>query len=345
MLIGRFMRNLIIFVFLSLSVNVAFSATCTTITRTNYTTNQVLTSTALNADFNNIYNRTNDLDGGCITDGTVEFSAIDASAWGAVLKGIQQGCKVSYSDSNTISIGKCLASVNGNLVETTAATTATWGCTGCASEVASTTYYAYIKTGSASATIDPLISTTAPNEDGYDNSGNKVLARFYNNATSNIDQYSIDQWRTNGFTATGMAWTSYTPTFGAGWGTPSNVSFKYRRIGGELEVMGFFTMGTVSAAVGSFSLPSDLVIDSARVTRSNTTAASGQLIGHLLSNQNIGVGGIVTATGTSTTLVYASFAYDTNPNKLIPISAVNGAWVSSTDTSIYFKVPIAGWND
>ena len=194
------MKNLILFIFLSVAVNAAFGATCASTTRTNYTTNQVLTSSALNADFNQLVTKVNALDGGCVTDGTLEFSAIDSTQWGAVTKGIQQGCKVSYSDSNTISVGKCLASVNGSLVETTAANTATWGCSGCSNEAASTTYYAYVKNGSASSTLNVLLSTTAPNEDGYDNSSNKVLGRFYNDASSNIDQYTIRRWAVNGFT-------------------------------------------------------------------------------------------------------------------------------------------------
>lgn len=179
----------------------AMGATCTATSRNNYVTNQILTSSALNADFNQLVTLANAFDGGCVTAGTLESDALNTTQFAPMLKGIKEGCKVSYSSATQVSIGKCLAAVNGNFVTTTVATTVAFGCTSCSSEVASTVYYVYIATGSTGTTLTPLILTTAPNEDGYDNSGNKVLAKFYNNASSNIDQYSIYQWIVNGFDA------------------------------------------------------------------------------------------------------------------------------------------------
>jgi len=193
------MKNLFIALFLYVVVVNSYAATCTTYSRTNYTTNQVLTSSSLNSDFNNLVTRTNAFDGGCVSDGTLEIEAVSSSEWGAMLKGIQLGCKTSYSDTNTLSVGKCISSVNGSFVETTAANTVTWGCGSCSAEATGTTYYLYAKNGSASTTLNLLISSTGPNEDGYDNSSNKVLSRFYNNTTGYIDQYSIDQWAINKF--------------------------------------------------------------------------------------------------------------------------------------------------
>lgn len=176
-----------------------FGATCTSISRNNYTTNQVLTSSALNSDFNTVYAAANALDGGCVTDGTLESTALNSSQFGPVLKGIKEGCKVSYSSASQLSIGKCLAAVNGNFVATTAATTVSMACTSCSAEAASTVYYVYIATGSSGTTLNLLILTTAPNEDGYDDSGNKVIGRFYNNAASDISEDSIAQWTANQF--------------------------------------------------------------------------------------------------------------------------------------------------
>ena len=149
---------LIAFTFSSLS----FGATCTSISRTNYTTNQVLTSSALNSDFNTVYSAANALDGGCITDGSLETTALNSSQFSVLLKAVKEGCKVSYSSASQLSIGKCLASVNGNLVATTVATTVSMACTSCSAEAASTTYYVYIATGSSGTTLTPLILTTAP---------------------------------------------------------------------------------------------------------------------------------------------------------------------------------------
>lgn len=190
------------------------AATCTSTTRSNYVTNQVLTSSALNTDFNQLVTKLNAFDGGCITAGTLESDSLNTTQFAPMLKGIKEGCKVSYSNASTVSIGKCLAAVNGNFVTTTAATTASFGCSGCSSETSSTTYYTYIQTGSTGSTLTPLISTTAPNEDGYDDSGNKVLASFYNNASSDIDQYSIRQWAVNQFTPIETGFSAFVSSAG-----------------------------------------------------------------------------------------------------------------------------------
>lgn len=192
--------KMILFLFLALSSSV-YAGTCTSISRTNSSALSVLTSTKYNNDLNTSYSALNAFDGGCVTSGTLEFDSLNTTQFSPVLKGVKEGCKVSYSNASTVSIGKCLAAVNGTYVYTTVATTASFGCTGCSAEVASTTYYVYIQTGSSATTLTPLILTTTPNEDGYDNSGNKILAKFYNNGSSNIDQYSIKQWKVNGFEA------------------------------------------------------------------------------------------------------------------------------------------------
>lgn len=192
-----FMKLFLIFLFLVVATREAFSATCTNTTRTNYSTGQVLTSSALNADLNQLVTKLNAFDGGCTTSGTLEFDALNTSNFGAMLNGITEGCKVSRSDSNTLSVGKCIASVNGNLIKTSSANTVTWGCSGCAGEASSSTFYVYAKTGSTGTTLDLLISSTAPGEDGYDVSSNKVLGSFYNDSSNNIATGGIHQWVKN----------------------------------------------------------------------------------------------------------------------------------------------------
>ncbi len=194
----------------------AYGATCTNTTRSNYTSNQVLTSSALNADFNQLVTKANALDGGCVTDGTLEYTALDSSL-DAVKNGIQQGCVLSYVDANTVSVGRCMASVNGTFIKTIINTNVTWGCTSCSSETSSTLYYVYAKTGSIGTTLNLLISTVAPNNDGYDVTGNKVLGRFYNNSSSAIDQQQIYSWQINSFHNTSVVsgFDSFTFEYGA----------------------------------------------------------------------------------------------------------------------------------
>lgn len=177
----------------------ASAATCTTTSRTNYSTGQVLTSSALNADFNQLVTKSNAFDGGCITDGTLEASALNSTDFGAVTNGTAQGCALTYVDANTIGIGKCMLGVNGSFVKTATQANVTWGCSGCSSEATAAQYYLYAKTGSSGTTLTGLISTTAPGADGYDVSGNKILGKFYNNASSDITRQSIIGYNGYGF--------------------------------------------------------------------------------------------------------------------------------------------------
>lgn len=136
------------------------------------------------------------------------------------------------------------------------------------------------------------------------------------------------------------AWQTYTPTI-TSFGTVATVGFQWKRVGTDLFVNGYFTAGTTVAALGSFSLPSGLSINTAVITRGNTTAASGQVVGQLSSTGSGNVSNIVTATGTSTTLVYNSGAL-ASANSNIPENASGIAPTGGT-LSIFFSVPISGW--
>jgi len=172
-------------------------ATCSSpISRTNSSPNSVLTSTKYNLDLNTVYTKVNDLDGDCITDDSISFDKIDQTTLQPLAKGVKEGCLATRSDANTISVDKCLISVSGTQIEKTTATTVTWGCGSCSSEVASTTYYVYATNAS---TLTLKISTTAPDAYGY-NSTDRVLAKFFNDASSNIQTNSIQNWVVNGFT-------------------------------------------------------------------------------------------------------------------------------------------------
>lgn len=191
------MFKLLFSISLFLTIGNIYAATCTTTSRTNYSVGQVLTSSALNSDLNQLVTKVNGLDGGCVTDGSLEAASLNATDFAAVTNGIHQGCAVSYSDANTVSVDKCILSVNGNFVKTATASTVTWGCTSCASEVVSTQYYVYAKTGSTGTILNLLISTTAPNGDGYDALGDKALGSFYNNSASAIELNTVKSWETS----------------------------------------------------------------------------------------------------------------------------------------------------
>lgn len=190
----KYLALILLFVLTVLDAN---AGTCTADSRTNVSANSVLTSTKYNSDLNTIYNRLSGgtFDGGCVADGSLEVSALD-STFDNVINAIKAGCVVSKSDAATISVSKCVLGINGGIVRTTTATTVTWGCTSCSTEAASTKYYIYALTTSTGTTLNLLISTTAPNDDGFDNSNNRVLGEFYNDASSNIDS-QVNQWHEN----------------------------------------------------------------------------------------------------------------------------------------------------
>jgi hypothetical protein len=317
----------------------AHAGNCTTISRTNFSPNTVIRSSEMNSQLNAIYapfaSASGALDGGCISDGTVEAAALNSADFPALYYGITQGCLVSYSDANTLSVGKCIASVNGFLIKTTSANTVTWACSSCSAEAASTVYYLYIKTGSTGTTLNLLISTTSPNEDGYDNSGNKVLARFFNNASSNIDQYSLDQWHTNELVAKRTEFTAWTPTF-TGFGTVTTIDFKWRRNGDRLEFYGTATAGTVTAAQALISLPTGLVIDSTKLSASINT-----IVGNAGRASTVSTVFHVIATGGESNLKI-SRSDATGSGALSGVNANVFADNSGT-FSVSGSVPIVGW--
>jgi hypothetical protein len=335
------MKKLLFFLIFSLMSFNLFAAACSTTTRTNYGYSTVLTSTALNADFNQLVTKVNAFDGGCITDGSLKLASLNSSDFSALTNGVAQGCKVSYSDSNTVSIGKCMLSVNGNLVRTTIPTTATWGCSGCSAEVSGTTYYVYVKTGSTGTVLNPLISTTAPNEDGYDNSNNKVVGRFYNNSSSDIDAYSIDMWAANRFAASNIDPTNYTPTLAnLGTVTPSTNQCKFYRNGHFLYADCFFVSGTV-AADPTISLPVGMVLDTSSLLSSAIKGGPNQSYGTWNNNGANLFGPILVATGTSTSVVY--FGNGITSTGSLGSTAGSPYPTSSVAVTVHFAVPIAGW--
>lgn len=133
---------------------------------------------------------------------------------------------------------------------------------------------------------------------------------------------------------------SYTPTL-TGFGTVASPSFKYRRDGEFLYVYGNFTTGTVAAALASITLPTGLTIDTTKVTIANTTGTTGLTVGDYYFQAASGYGSLVTATGTSSSLVY--FAnLTTNSTNTIPQNG-NAIAGNTQNCTIKFAIPIAGW--
>ena len=128
-------------------------------------------------------------------------------------------------------------------------------------------------------------------------------------------------------------WTSYTPTF-TGAGTASGVQFKYRRVGENVEVLGRFTTGTVTAVQAQLTLPTGLIIG---------TGVSTELdIGHFArANSTSGTWTILGVDGNS----FVTFGVNLNAT-YNSINSVTGnvAFPSGSPITVRFSVPIVGWS-
>jgi hypothetical protein len=139
-----------------------------------------------------------------------------------------------------------------------------------------------------------------------------------------------------------MTWVAFNPTI-TGFGTPSNVSMFYRRVGPNLEVQGTFTSGATAATMASFELPLGLALDPTKISLSNNTNNPGAKVGWFVGNGGPNAAlAIVTAPLTSTNMVYLGGYITSGSSALLPS---NGSQIySSAVQSIEFSVPISGWN-
>jgi hypothetical protein len=133
-------------------------------------------------------------------------------------------------------------------------------------------------------------------------------------------------------------WTPYTPVF-TGMGTVTLNSFLYRQVGDSIEVQGTVTTGTVTAVHGSMTLPNSYTINTAKISIANTTSTAGMEIGSYTVDPVASIlGKVVTATGTSSSLVYFG-TNTTGTAKLTPEFPTNNIG-SNRAMSINFKLPI-----
>jgi len=138
-------------------------------------------------------------------------------------------------------------------------------------------------------------------------------------------------------------WASYTPTLGAGLGTVSSETAKWRRVGENIEVAAHWINGTVAASVASISLPGGMTIDGSKQSHANDTSNSGPLVGSWVHNTNANeAGSLITATTTSTALVYFGVSHS-GVSKLVSQNG-NAIMSSGDNVSARFEVPILGWS-
>lgn len=132
-------------------------------------------------------------------------------------------------------------------------------------------------------------------------------------------------------------WVQYTPTFSAGFGTATAITFYSRRVGANLEIIGRFTCGTVAASVATITL-------GYAGTNSNVTSSS--IIPTLIGVGNV-VGTVAFAGAIYATMAPSAgvlnFGIQNSGNS--GLAQANGSAVFNTGSTftIQVTVPISGW--
>lgn len=153
--------------------------------------------------------------------------------------------------------------------------------------------------------------------------------------TLRFDSFSVSP-NTYSTGASVTDWVAYTPTF-TGVGTPSNVSFRSRRVGGSLEVQGVFTTGTVSASTVAITLGYGGV--NGNVTTSSALPSGGQIVGS---------GGLGLNTASSFTAIVVpsvtTFGIGFPSASSTAVSFAPGTSLGTGNVfEIFLSTPIQGW--
>ncbi len=129
-------------------------------------------------------------------------------------------------------------------------------------------------------------------------------------------------------------WIPYTPTFGSGFGTPTNVAFQWKQIGEDVKVSAEFNPSAVSANPALVTLPNLYTID-------YIGAAGTQKVGESLNDTTAtGIQWNVLATDGETSVKFSRVSFSVNKNQTVPEDA-NAVFAPTSRITLYFSVPVA----
>jgi hypothetical protein len=140
------------------------------------------------------------------------------------------------------------------------------------------------------------------------------------------------------------AWTSYTPTISAGFGTPTDVTARYRRVGDSIDLQIGFAAGTVAASIATVSMPSGLNVDTGKLNNSNHFRAIGSWYNQRSAGSSVKTGTIHISGSDANNLRFGATDYTGTNNTL---SALNGNVVTDNSTYVWIAVgsiPISGYS-
>lgn len=138
---------------------------------------------------------------------------------------------------------------------------------------------------------------------------------------------------------------TYTPTFSAGFGTPTNVVVTYRQVGDKMEIEGSFSAGTVTSSTVSFSLPSGTTVDSTKLgvgSRGSVGKYWASTTGGATFVESTGNSGALFFDGTDTSNLYLANKTDSGGVQFAKTSGT-GILGDGGLVSFFATVPIAEW--
>lgn len=166
-----------------------------------------------------------------------------------------------------------------------------------------------------------------------------TVATFF--STTNSPAAAVN-WEVEGMA--GSSVIAYTPTFGVGWGTASQITVYYQRIGDTVRITGTFRAGTTTSGVGNIGLPLGLSLDTAKIANTSNNQARLGSVGLLDSGGPTAVwsgalNSYLTYNGTATVLALAN----TTATSVFTGNIVSNFAPTNTYIMIDATVPISGW--
>ncbi len=137
-------------------------------------------------------------------------------------------------------------------------------------------------------------------------------------------------------------WQTYTPTFGAGFGSVITHSLWYRRVGDSLEVKGYFISATVAAAEASMTLPAGLSFDSTKLHSGTQSEIIGRVERATAAATDGGYYALVLADSTSYSKVWFPSGNNGNSPATRALNA-SSLFAGTEKQFINFKGPVTGW--
>lgn len=228
----------------------------------------------------------------------------------------------------TIAASKTLTASNTLTFTGTDGSSAAFGAGG-------TVAYTANKLDAFAATTSAELKTVISDETG---SGALVFANTPTLVTPVLGAATATSLSFGGSTlSTFIDWTSYTPSFSAGFGTPTNVTFSYRVIGKTLEILGSFNCGTVTTGTPTISIPVGYSFNE------TLTAAKKQIFGtfatlDVTEYNAANMAGVVTQTAAGTDTMALSFI--SASSTAWDLNNVNGRWSTGDGITLHAMIII-----